>query len=140
MTFEQVCATARAFAAAHGLAFVTFTLLQYEALIDRAAHAAYVLTVAGGAVPADPDPFVESLAAAHDDLTGAFDCYITSKNWNFVYTAGGAATIVITNLDQQGSIDCGMMKITTSRLRLCFVPLLTQTPWQPINTLPTSIS
>ena len=67
MDFERVCTTARAFATAHGLVFVPFTLLQYEALIDRATHTAYVLTVAGGAVPADPDPFVENLAAVHDD-------------------------------------------------------------------------
>ena len=41
-------------AAAAGAAYVPYTLLQYEAMIDRAAHAAYLEVVAGGAVPPAP--------------------------------------------------------------------------------------
>ncbi len=44
MAFESVCATARAVAAAAGIAYVPHTLLQYEAMINRAAHAELPLT------------------------------------------------------------------------------------------------
>jgi len=59
-------------------------------------------------VPADPDPFVENLADAHDELTSAFDVYISSKNWNVVYTAGGATAIAAAQLTQEDRIDRGL--------------------------------
>jgi hypothetical protein len=58
MVFESVFTTARAVAAAAGAVY--HTLLQYEAIIDRTAHAAYLLAVAVGAPPAVPDPFDET--------------------------------------------------------------------------------
>ena len=99
MTYETVCSTARAAAAAAGLAYVPYTLPEYEVLIDRGAHAVYI-TVDALAVMTDPDPFVITLAEAHDDLTCVLDVFIGGKNWNMVYTAGGAAAILLATQDQ----------------------------------------
>ena len=69
-------------------------LPEYETLIDRDAHAVYIVADAL-AVMTDPDPFVITLAEAHDDLTCGLDVFIAGKNWNMVYTAGGAAAILL---------------------------------------------
>ena len=74
-------------------------LPEYETLIDRGAHAVYIVADAL-AVMTDPDPFVITLAEAHDDLTCVLDVFIARKNWNMVYTAGGAATILLATQDQ----------------------------------------
>jgi predicted TPR repeat methyltransferase len=104
MTYESVYATSRAAAAASGRAHVAYTLLEYATIIDRTTHTAYLLLVAavagGGSVTAAPDPFVENLADAHDELTNAFDVFIVSKNWNVVYTTGGASVTVTVKVSQ----------------------------------------
>ena len=46
MVYENVCSTARAAAAAAGLAYVPATLLEYEVMIAQNAHAAYVVAAA----------------------------------------------------------------------------------------------
>jgi len=72
MTYEALCATQRAAAAAANVVYVSHTMVEYLALIDRPAHLAYVAAVAaavagGHAVPA-AIPFSEALADAHDEL------------------------------------------------------------------------
>ena len=64
VAYEGVCSHARAVAAAAGGVVVPHTLLEYEALIDRAAHA---LHLHGGGLAIN-SPFVENLADAHDEL------------------------------------------------------------------------
>ena len=71
MSYERICSTARAVAASAGVAYVPHTLLQYQALIDRAAHAVYLTAVLAGPAPAYPDPFNEHLAEAVDDFFSA---------------------------------------------------------------------
>jgi protein involved in ribonucleotide reduction len=111
MTYESVCATSRAAVTASGRACVAYTLLEYVAIIDRTVHTDYLLLVAavagGGAVTAAPDPFVENLADTHDELTNAFDVFTASKNWNVVYSTGGASVIVTVKVSQRGRIDHG---------------------------------
>jgi len=107
MTYETVCSTARAAAAAVGHAYVPHTLVEYESLIDRDAHATYIVASALGPMAA-PDPFVMTLAEAHDDLTFALDVFIGGKNWNMVYTAGGAAAIDLAMQSQQERVNRGV--------------------------------
>jgi hypothetical protein len=71
MSYERICSTARAVAASAGVAYVPHTLLQYQALIDRAAHAVYLTAVLAGPAPAYPDPFNEHFAEAVDDFFSA---------------------------------------------------------------------
>ncbi len=81
MVYETVCSTARSTVAAAGLPYVPHNLPQYEALIDRNDHTAYLLVVATatGAVMVVPDPFVLKLAESHDDLTITIDIFISDK-------------------------------------------------------------
>ena len=90
MASEGVSATGRAIAAAAGAAYVPYTLLQYDTMIDRADHVVYLAAVAGGAAPGAPNPFVENLADANDELMSAFEVFTVSNKWNVVYTVGGA--------------------------------------------------
>jgi len=60
MAYETVCSTARSVAAAVARAYVPHTFVEYEALIDRAAHAVYIAAAAGGPMLV-PDPFVLKL-------------------------------------------------------------------------------
>jgi len=94
LSFDSVCSTARADATAAGRDYVPYTFAQYGTLIDRGAHAAYIVAAAAAVMP-DPDPFVEALAEAHDDFGSAIDAFIAGKNWNQQYTAGGAAAIAL---------------------------------------------
>jgi len=98
------CSTARADATVAGIGYVPYTFAQYGALIDRGAHATYITAAAAAALAGtamlDPDPFVEALAEAHDDFTGAIDAYIAGKNWNQQYTAGGAVAIGVATVAQ----------------------------------------
>jgi len=107
MTYETVCSTARAAATAAGQAYVPHTFVEYETLIDRGAHAVYIVAAALGAMTA-PDPFVITLAEAHDDLTGALDVFVAGKNWNMQYTAGGASAIALAMADQQERVNRGV--------------------------------
>ena len=90
MVWEGVFATGRAIVAAAGAAYVPYTLLQYETMIDRAVNAVYFVTVAGGAVPGTPNPFVENLTDTNDELMSVFEVFTVSNKWNVVYTVGGA--------------------------------------------------
>jgi hypothetical protein len=56
MSYERICSTARAVAAAASVAYVPHTLPQYQGLIDRIEHAVYLAAVAGGGAPAHVDP------------------------------------------------------------------------------------
>jgi hypothetical protein len=107
MAYETVCSTARSAAAAAARVYIPHTFAEYEALIDRAAHAAYILAALAAAMPA-PDPFNLKLAEAHDDLTGATDIFISDNKWNTVYTTGGAAAILAAQIAQQVKIDRGV--------------------------------
>ena len=70
-------------------------------MIDRTA-----LTL--GWSPPAPNPFVENLADAHDELTSVCDVYIVSKNWNVVFTSGGVVLVVTVQVIQQDRIDLGL--------------------------------
>jgi hypothetical protein len=75
MTYEALCAMARAAAAAANFVYVPHSMVEYLALIDRPAHLAHVAAVAvaiagGHAIPA-AIPFSEALADAHDELQSA---------------------------------------------------------------------
>ena len=89
MTWEAVSETGRAIAASAGAAYVPYNLLQYDSMIDRAANAAYLAAVAGGAVPGAPNPYVDNLAEANDEVMSAFENFIAANKWNVVYTTGG---------------------------------------------------
>ena len=108
MSYERICSTARAVAAAAGAAYVPHTLPQYQALIDRVQHAAYI---AAAPPPAHADLFDEHLADAADDLQGAFDAFIADKRFNNIYTAGGAGAINAANIAQQARIDRGLQSL-----------------------------
>ena len=65
MSYERICSTGRAVAAAAGLAYVSHKLLQYQTLMDHTEHADYITVVPP---PAHADTFDEHLADAADDL------------------------------------------------------------------------
>jgi hypothetical protein len=97
MTYEALCATQRAAAAAANVVYVSHTMVEYLALIDRPAHLAYVAAVAaavagGHAVPA-AIPFSEALADAHDELQSAFDVHVALLHWNVVHTGHGGGAL-----------------------------------------------
>ena len=100
MSYERICSTARVVAAAAGIAYLPHLLLQYQALIDRVSHAAYLTAVLVGAPPAHTEPCDEHLAEAVDDLESSFDVFISDKRWNNVYTAGRGSVIATANLAQ----------------------------------------
>ena len=92
IAYENVCSVARAAAAAAGNAYVPPTLVEYEAMIDRPAHAAYVIAAAVmGAVMPAPDPYVAQLAEAHIEILTAIDVFVAGKHWNQVFNIGGNA-------------------------------------------------
>jgi hypothetical protein len=93
---------------AAGVDYVPHTLAQFQALMDRAEHAAYI---AAAPPPAHADPFDEHLADAADDLQGSFDAFIAHNRYNNVYTAGGAAAINAANVAQQLRIDRGLQTL-----------------------------
>ena len=64
MSYERICSIARADAAAAGVDYVPHTLAQFQTLMDRAEHAAYI---AAAPPPAHADPFDEHLADAADN-------------------------------------------------------------------------
>jgi hypothetical protein len=110
MAYETVCSTARSTASDAGNPYVPHTFVEYQTLIDRAAHAAYILAdgaAAAGAVLL-PDPFVLKLAEAHDDLTVAIDGFITGVIKPVVFTTGDALVIAANQLAQQAKIDRGV--------------------------------
>ena len=111
MSYERICSTARAAAGTAGVSYVPHTLLQYQALIDHIAHAAYIAAVLAGVPPAHADPFDEHLAEAADDLQCSFDGFITHNRYNNVYTAGGAGAINTANIVHQGRIDRGLQSL-----------------------------
>jgi hypothetical protein len=97
MTYEALCATARATAAAANIAYVPHTMVQYLQLIDRPAYAIHVAAVAaallaGHAAPA-ASPFSEALADAHDQLQNAFDVHVAVLHWNTVHAGAQAAAL-----------------------------------------------
>ena len=97
MTYEALCATARATAAAANIAYVPHTMVQYLQLIDRPAYAIHVAAVdaallAGQAAPA-ASPFSEALADAHDQLQNAFDVHDAVLHWNTVHAGAQAAVL-----------------------------------------------
>lgn len=97
MTYEALCATQRAAAAAANVVYVSHTMVEYLALIDRPAHLAHVAAVAaavaaGHAVPA-AIPFSEALADAHDELQSAFDVHVALLHWNVVHTGHGGGAL-----------------------------------------------
>ena len=110
MAYETVCSTARSAASAAGRAYIPHTFAEYQTLIDRAAHAAYIFAAAAAAAGAVllPDPFVLKLAEAHDDLTVAIDGFITGVIKPVVFTTGGALVIAANQLAQQAKIDRGV--------------------------------
>ncbi len=86
MTYEALCATARATTAATNIPYVPHTMVQYLQLIDRPAYAIHVAAVdatllAGNAAPA-ASPFSEALGNAHDQLQNAFDVHVAVLHWN----------------------------------------------------------
>jgi hypothetical protein len=95
----------RVVSAAARVIYVQHTLPEYEIHIDHPTHLTHVSDLAGN------DPFVENLAEAHDELTSAFDGYIASKNWNIVYTQGGAVVVAAAQLAQQIKIDRGLQEL-----------------------------
>ena len=97
MTYEALCATARATAAAGNIAYVSHTMVQYLQLIDRPAYAIHVAAVdaallAGHVAPA-ASPFSEALADAHDQLQNAFDVHVAVLHWNTVHAGAQAAAL-----------------------------------------------
>jgi hypothetical protein len=56
MVYETVCSTTHSVATATARVYIPHTFAEYEALIDRAAHAAYILVALDAAMPV-PDPF-----------------------------------------------------------------------------------
>ena len=96
MTYEAICSTARAAAAAAHLQYVPHTMLEYLVLIDRPAHAAYVVAVAAAltalppAAPPAAIPFSEPLADAHDELQNAFNAHVAALRWDVVHVGAGA--------------------------------------------------
>jgi hypothetical protein len=98
MTYEALCATARATAAAANIAYVPNTMVQYLQLIDRPAYAIHVAAVdtallAGHVAPV-ASPFSEALADAHDQLLqNAFDVHVAVLHWNTVHAGAQAAAL-----------------------------------------------
>ena len=93
MTYEAICSTARA---NRLVPYVPHTMLEYLALIDRPANAAYVIAVAAAlaAVPPAAPPaaitFSEPLADAHDELQNAFNAHVAALRWDVVHVGAGA--------------------------------------------------
>ena len=84
ISYERICSTARTVASAAGVVYVTHTLVQYQDLIDRITHTAYIDTVLVGVPHAHVDPFGEDLAEAADDLQCSFDGFIAHNHYNNV--------------------------------------------------------
>ena len=101
MSNERICSTVRTVVAATVIEYVTHTLLQYQVLIDRVTHAAYLASVLGGASPDHPDPFDEHLAESVDHLESSFEVFISDKRRNNIYTTGDSTDIVTTYLDRE---------------------------------------
>ncbi len=99
MTYEVICSTAKAAAAAAHLQYVPHTMPEYLALIDRVAHLAYVAAVAAAlaavppAAPPAAIPFSESLADTHDELQNAFNSHIAALRWDVVHVGAGAVNL-----------------------------------------------
>ena len=99
MTYEAICSTSRAAAAAAHIQYVPHTMPEYLALIDRSAHAAYVAAVAAAladmpsAAPPPAIPFSEPLADAHDELQNAFNAHVAALRWDVVHVGAGAAAL-----------------------------------------------
>ena len=97
MTYEVICSTARAVAATHHVPYVPHTMIEYGALIDRAAYATYEAAVAtalgAGTAPPAATTFSEPLADAHDQLQNAFNSHIAGLRWDVVHTGAGAGAL-----------------------------------------------
>ena len=79
----------RAVAAATNIVYVSHTMVEYLALIDRTSHLVHVAVVAvvipdGHPVP-DDIPFSEALSDAHDELQSTFDVHVALLHWNVVH-------------------------------------------------------
>ena len=102
MSYERICSIARADAAAAGVDYVPHTLAQFQALIDRAEHAAYI---AAAPPPAHADPFDEHLADAADDLQGSFDAFIAHNHAEARRLAPAATNAFVTDDEDEDDSD-----------------------------------
>jgi hypothetical protein len=107
IAYENVSSVARAADAQLSNVYVPPTLVEYEAMIDRPAHAAYVLAAAvPGAVMPVPDPYVVQLAEAHVEILTVIDVFVPGKDWNQVFNIGGNAALQLAQAAlQQGQQD-----------------------------------